>query len=81
MLSGTAIQEVTLDSIAECDFLCRLSTEDDQVGKVTAPFLNVFINARTLAEDSTGWEDLLDGAVYQLGRRQTKVTSVVLDQC
>lgn len=52
MLSGTAIQEVTLCSIAECDFLRRLATEDDQVGKVTAPFLNVFINARTLAEDA-----------------------------
>ena len=64
--------------IAEGDFSWCLAAEDDHVGEVASPLLNIGLVSWTLTEDTARGENLFDGAVYELRCGKTKVTSIVL---
>lgn len=64
--------------IAEGDLSGGLAAEDDHVGEVASPLLDVGLISWALTEDTAGGENLLDGAVDELRCRKAKVTSIVL---
>ena len=78
-LSGAAPKKVARDRAAESNVPGRLPAEDNHVGKVATPPLNIGFLTWALTEDTARGEDLLDSAVDQLRGRQAKVTSVVLN--
>lgn len=78
-LSGTAPKKVARDRAAESNVPGCLPAEDNHVGKVATPPLNIGFLTWALTEDTARGEDLLDSAVDQLRGRQAKVTGVVLN--
>lgn len=76
--ANLAVEEVTGAGTAELDIPRSLATEDDHVGEVASPLLDVLLVTGVLTEGPARGKNLLNGAIDERGSRKTKVTSVVL---
>jgi len=75
-LPGDAVEEVCLVWLAELEWsICRLCAEDNHVDKLWMFRLKVL---RVVPEDPTSGEDTMNSIKNKLGRRKSKVSSVVL---
>lgn len=74
-----ALKQVSLGSLAERDFLVRLATEDDHVGKVAAFRLNLIWVPGVLSEDLARGKYLKNGVCDDFDWREGEVTGIVLE--